>query len=171
MSTLDLTLLGLKLAHISAVLIWIAGLFYVAALLLAHKPAHGDQVEFVRIRHTSRFAFTAVVSPAAVAAIGTGAALLFVADALHGWMFAKLAVVFALAIAHLQFGSLLRRGAEQSYRPSPFRVFLISAIASGASMLVLWLVLAEPSVSLSWLPDWVLRPGGLGERSNIPTPI
>lgn len=166
----DLLVASLKFAHIAGVLVWMAGLFYLPAILLAHR-AELTEGGLVRLRRSSRFAFTAIISPAAILAIGAGAALLLVADALHGWMFLKLLAVFALTIAHLQFGSLLRRHEARAFAPSSSFVYGLYGGAATAAGIVLWLVLAEPAVSYSWLPDWMLRPGGLSEVVDAPMPI
>lgn len=171
MTGVDLLLGGLKFLHIAGVVVWAGGLLYMPALLLAHRAATNDDVEFVRIRHTSRFAFTAIVSPAALVAIAAGTALLFVADVLHGWMFLKLAAVLVLAIAHLQFGSILRRYDHSHYETPRWFVLAIAVLALLSSLAVLWLVLGQPFVPVSWLPDWMLRPGGLGDEFDLPTPI
>jgi len=36
---------------------------------------------------------------------------------------------------------------------------------------ILWLVLAEPSIPVDRLPDWMLEPGGLQRKLRFDTPI
>lgn len=50
-------MLWLKFIHIGAIAIWIAGLFYLSALLAGHDTVQ-DRQDFARVRMASRFAYT-----------------------------------------------------------------------------------------------------------------
>jgi uncharacterized membrane protein len=160
----------LKALHISALLIWCAGLIYVPALLAAHQKVTTDSA-FVVVRRASRFAHTVIVSPAGALAIGSGAALLFVADALHGWMFVKLAVVGVLVTLHLYLGGVVSRLSDRSENPSRLVMLVGLAALFAAILVILWLVLGEPDIPLDSVAPDVLKPGGLQPFLSKSMPI
>jgi protoporphyrinogen IX oxidase len=160
----------LKALHIVGLLMWCAGLIYLPGLLLAHTRVL-DAHDFARIRNTTRFAYAAVASPAAFVAIGAGAALLFVADALHGWMFVKLAFVGVMVMVHVQYGFILGRLADRESDPPRLRLTLVFIGVLAAMGVVLWLVLAKPAIPILWLPDWAMEPGGLQSLLSGVIPI
>jgi protoporphyrinogen IX oxidase len=160
-------MMWLKFVHIAALSVWVAGLLYLPALLLAHRRV-GDAQDFARIRMASRMAYLGLVSPAAFVAIGAGGALLFVADALHPWMFAKLVAVGALVLAHMQSGHLVAKLAERDTHVSRLRLKLIEGAVLGSSLIVLLLVLGKPALSLDFLPDQLLEPGFLSPPGSEP---
>lgn len=160
-------MLWLKFLHIAALLIWVAGLLYLAAMLMGHRKVV-DQQDFARIRMASRHIYMGFVSPAAFLAVGAGAALLFVSDALYPWMFLKLMAVGVLVIAHLQYGYVLTHLATQEARAPAMRVKLIAAAVSVAVLAILVLVLAKPHVSTEFLPEWLTEPGLLTRPETLP---
>lgn len=151
-------LLWLKVLHIGALVIWVAGLLYLPAMLLAHGRVE-DRQDFARIRMSSRFVYMGLVSPMAFVAIGAGTALLFFADALHPWMFLKLIGVGVLVIGHLQYGHLLAHLADKDRQPPPIQLVLITGLVFVSALIILALVLAKPEVSTKSLPVWITRPG------------
>ena len=149
----------LKFLHISGVLIWVAGLFYLAALLQRHRHVR-DRQDFARIRMSSRFAYMGLVSPAAFVAVGAGGALIFVADALHPWMFLKLVAVGVLVVAHMQYGHVLAHLADEEAEGPTMRLRLIAGGIAVAAVAALALVLGKPAIALAF-PDWLTQPGQL----------
>lgn len=160
-------MLWLKFLHVAGLLIWVAGLLYLAAMLMGHRTVR-DQQDFARIRMASRFIYMGFVSPAAFVAIGAGSALLFVSDALHSWMFLKLMAVGVLVIAHLQYGYVLAHLADQEARAPTLRVKLIAGAVSVSVLGILVLVLAKPHVSTAFVPEWLTEPGLLTRPETSP---
>ncbi|MAK80342.1 CopD family protein [Phenylobacterium sp.] len=151
----------LKFLHISALLIWCAGLVYLPGLLLAHRKMTNRE-DFIRIRNASRFSYSAITSPAAFVAIGAGTALLLLAPGvLQGWMFLKLALVGLLVMAHVQYGFVLAALSEPDAKPPRLRLMAVWALVFGVMTAILWLVLEKPFLGSSRLPAWLLEPGGL----------
>jgi len=151
----------LKFLHISALLIWAAGLVYLPGLLLAHRGVTNRE-DFIRIRNASRFSYNAIASPAAVVAIGAGTALLLLAPGvLQGWMFLKLALVGLLVMAHVQYGFVLTALSERGSQPPRLRLLAVWAAVFVAILCILWLVLEKPFLGVSALPAWLMEPGGL----------
>jgi protoporphyrinogen IX oxidase len=161
-------MLWLKFLHIMGVSVWIAGLLYLAAMLLQHRYVR-DQQDFARVRMGSRFTYMGLVSPAAFIAIGAGGALLFIADALHPWMFLKLMAVGLLVMAHIQYGYLLAHLADEQAEGPTLRVKAVAAGIIVSTTAALWLVLAKPPISTDFLPQWLTEPGFL-QRSASPVP-
>lgn len=151
----------LKFLHISALLIWCAGLVYLPGLLLAHRTMTNRE-DFIRIRNASRFSYNAITSPAAFLAIGAGTALLLLAPGvLQGWMFLKLALVGLLVMAHVQYGFVLTALSEPGAKPPRLRLLAVWMLVFVAMTAILWLVLEKPFLGFSRLPTWLLEPGGL----------
>lgn len=151
----------LKFLHISALLIWCAGLVYLPGLLLAHRKMTNRE-DFIRIRNASRFSYSAITSPAAFVAIGAGTALLLLAPGvLQGWMFLKLALVGLLVMAHVQYGFVLTALSEPDAKPPRMRLMAVWTLVFGVMTAILWLVLEKPFLGSSRLPAWLLEPGGL----------
>ena len=151
-------MLWLKFLHIGALAVWVAGLLYLPAMLLAHGHVE-DRQDFARIRMSSRFVYMGLVSPTASIAIAAGAALLFVADALHPWMFLKLIGVGVLVLGHLQYGHLLARLADEEAQPPPTQLLLIAGLVLVSTLMILFLVLAKPEIQDDALPRWLTEPG------------
>jgi uncharacterized membrane protein len=153
-------MLWLKFLHIACIATWVAGLFYLAALLAGHRRVR-DRQDFARIRMASRFAFMGIVSPAAFIAIGTGGALLFIADALHPWMFVKLMGVGVLVVAHVQYGYVLTHLADEGAKGPTTRIRVVVGAIFLSALTVLYLVLAKPVITDSFVPRSLTEPGFL----------
>jgi uncharacterized membrane protein len=153
-------MLWLKFLHIAGISVWVAGLLYLAALLLGHNKVR-DRQDFARVRMGSRFAYMGIVSPAAFIAVGAGGALLFISDALHPWMFVKLMGVGVLVIAHIQYGHALTHLADEEAEGPTRRIIGVVAAIFASVALVLYLVLAKPFISDEFVPDWLNEPGFL----------
>jgi protoporphyrinogen IX oxidase len=162
-------MLWLKFLHIAALAIWVAGLLYLPAMLIGHHKTR-DQQDFARVRMASRFTYMGMVSPAAFVAVAAGSALMFVADALHPWMFVKLAAVGVLVIAHVQYGYVLTHLADQEVRAPTLRVRLIASAVLMSSLAIILLVLAKPDIPTDFLPEWLLEPGLLSPP-QVPPPV
>lgn len=159
-------MLWLKFLHIAGISIWVAGLLYLAALLFGHNKVR-DRQDFARVRMGSRFAYMGLVSPAAFVAVGAGGALLFVADALHPWMFVKLIAVGVLVIAHMQYGYVLTHLADEETEGPTLRIISVAAGICVSVAAILYLVLAKPAISTDFVPQWLSEPGFL-KRSASP---
>lgn len=148
---------ALKALHIVALVVWCAGLFALPLMLTKHDPQH-SQTAYARLRELSQFAYTALLTPAAVIAIAAGTALIFMRGVFEPWMFAKLAAVGLLVCLHAWQGSSLIKMGETvgQHRPPRARLMIVLAIPIMAIALVL--VLAKPSFSTAHFPDWLTAP-------------
>lgn len=150
----------LKALHIAALTLWGGGLLALPGLI-AHEsraPAgKAGRVDAVWQHRVSRYAYDVIVSPAALVAIGSGTALIFVTRPLEGWLFLKLAAVGGLVITHMAVGRCVDQLEGQDIRPSgPLSTALLIAAIFFIS-LVLWLVLQKPVIPESLFPGWLLE--------------
>lgn len=151
-------MMWLKFLHIAGITVWVAGLAYLTAMLLDHRKVR-DQQDFARIRMGSRFVYMGLASPAAFIAVGAGTALLFVSDALHPWMFVKLAAVGVLVFAHVNYGYILTHLADEEAEGPTLRIYGSLGMLAVSSIAILWLVLAKPPMADDALPGWLNEPG------------
>ncbi len=138
-----------KVIHISALILWCAGLIYMP--LLHSRQRHvRSRSQFSRLRVMSRYLYVVVASPAAIITIVSGGTLVYLQDATTGWLAAKLGVVSLMALFHARCGHVLMLLGHESgrsrHRASAW-VVLIPAILISS---VLWLVLTRPS---TWLDN------------------
>ncbi|KPP82384.1 MAG: protein of unknown function UPF0093 [Oceanicaulis sp. HLUCCA04] len=155
-------LITLKLLHIMAITVWAGGLIALPALLRRDEELSSRPV-VVRLHHFSRFAYDALVSPAAVLAIGTGTALIFFVTA-DDWLFLKLAAVAAMAGIHMLVGRVLDQLEAPDARPTRWRRAALLAGAVLAVGAVLMMVLGRPSIPEGWMPGWLLE----GQDAELP---
>jgi protoporphyrinogen IX oxidase len=133
----------LKAIHISALIVWCAGLLSLPGLLAAHHRIKGDWT-FRRLRGMTRFSYIAVASPAAVIAIASGMGLIAFTDISGGWFPLKLSAVALMAVFHVYCGHL-RRVLHET--PDALPGWLYRILPAAPLLLipyVLWLVLARP---------------------------
>lgn len=120
MTWLHALLPHLKALHVAALPIWCAGILAVPVMLARHDPAIGQE-DYARVRRASHYAYTFAVTPAAVLAIASGTALVFVREVYAPWMLLKLAVVALLVGFHAWVGHTLVAAAETEGRHDPPR--------------------------------------------------
>ncbi len=111
---------SLKAVHLLSIVIWVGGMFFVLACL---RPAVAEVLEpagRVTLMHATLRRFFAVVTAAAVVALGSGAAMVYIARAaavraglpfnmpLDWYTMIVLFVVMAAVFAHIRF-ALFRR--------------------------------------------------------------
>ncbi|MGR3575750.1 MAG: CopD family protein [Sagittula sp.] len=157
----------LKALHISMLLLWCGGLFALPLMLARHDPAIG-QSDYSRIRQATHYAYTFGITPAAVLAIASGTALIFLRDLFVTWLFAKLVFVAMLVIFHVWIGYVLvavaeREGEHRAPRPAlPLILLTVSILA------VLSLVLAKPELGEFPVPGWLREPRGHPLPFDVP---
>lgn len=163
----------LKLVHIAAICVWMAGLVGLPGLYVQRaRIVQGDRLYM--LQRTIRFAFLKLVSPAAFLAIASGAALIFASRAFEPWLSAKLALVAVLALIHTLTGLVIIRLFEDGETYPVWRFVAVTAVTIVLIVAVLALVLAKPAFDWSGLVPAVLtEPGGLRRlvRDLSPWPI
>ncbi|WP_323766815.1 CopD family protein [Marinovum sp.] len=158
----------LKALHVAMLLLWCAGLFALPLMLARHDPAIG-QSDYTRMRKATHFAYTLCVTPAAVIAIASGTALIFLREVFVTWMFVKLVAVALLVTFHVWVGYAVvavaeRRKAPHGPKGMGVAITLLVALILG----ILTLVLAKPELGEVPLPDWLHEPRGQPLPFDVP---
>ncbi len=114
----------IKAFHLISVIAWLAGLLYLPRLFVYHAEAAtgSDQAETFKVME--RRLLRAIMNPAMIAAYVFGILLLLTPLAVDwsaGWIYAKLALVAALTVAHQLFALWRKAFAEdRNARPARF---------------------------------------------------
>ena len=106
--------LWLKVIHIVSVVAWMAGLFYLPRLFVYHRDVSPSSEASELLKVMERRLMAAIMRPAAVASLLSGAAL-FIAggfELLQVWVLGKLAAVLLLCLYHGVLEGYLRRFAR-----------------------------------------------------------
>lgn len=148
-----------KVLHIAALMVWCAGLVLLPLTLPLH-PGGADQHRFNRVRLLTHVAYTQIVTPAAVIAVGAGIVLTFLREVFDHWFAAKLLMVSVLVACHAWTGHQVAQIAEhrEAYE-APYGLPL--ALGNVAVMIaILVLVLLKPAIPDAAMPDWLTAPYG-----------
>lgn len=174
----EIFIAGLKLIHVAAIAVWVGGLLSMPyliwqrhGLLRARGP---DEVH--RLHRIVRLVHIGLVSPAAVIAVISGTALIFLRETYGMWFWVKLIFVAVLVLAHNFANRSLREvfaddpvngddepGGEHADFSGARALALGVVIAIGSSG-VLLAVLGKPGFDLGpLLPHGMWEPGALGD--------
>lgn len=146
-----------KFIHIATILIWCAGLIALPIMLARHK-LDDAQDRYAAIRLFTHYAYTRVVTPAAVVAVAAGTVLIFLRDLYFPWFFAKLVAVGALVVLHALIGNIVvRMGEKQGDTVAP-RPFIPVALLLAVIVVILLLVLGKPVIAPQAAPEWLQTP-------------
>lgn len=156
-----MTIVWLKSLHIAALVIWCGGLLTLPILLTQREAAgnHGPEVD--RLHRFTRFAYIALVSPAAFLAIGSGTALILMRGIFTEWLAIKLVFVGFLVFLHVWLGLLVLSVFKSDKNFRPWRAISGVVTISLTISAILWVVLAKPAISTDFLPAVFHEPGGL----------
>lgn len=146
-----------KAAHIIGLVIWCGGLIALPLMLTRHDPAISIQ-DYRTIRVASHVTYTMCVTPAAVIAVIAGTWLIFMREVYVPWMFAKLAFVAALVMAHGWIGHIVARVGEEPSEHTPPAPYVPIALVLAPMLVILILVLAKPVLGWVAFPDWLTEP-------------
>jgi len=149
----------LKALHIATLAIWGGGLLALPGLSAREfrlAAAGRGEASHLWTHRVSRFVYDVIVSPAAVVAIASGTALIFVTRPLEGWLFLKLAAVGGLVGTHMLVGRLIDQAEAPQFeatRPVTTALLLSTIVFV---CLILWLVLQKPAIPDAVFPGWLL---------------
>jgi putative membrane protein len=156
----------LKLVHIATISIWIGGLLAIPFLLAQRQGL--EDLALDRLHRLTRFLHVAVASPAAVVAVASGIALVFLRETWVGWFSVKLLLVGLLAGMHRFIGSRVRSTFEPDARRRRMlgAELTIGTVALSGS--ILWIVLSKPDLQSLLGAGGFFAPGALG---TLLTPV
>ena len=100
-------MLWIKALHISFMVTWFGGLFYLPRLFVYHAMA-SDATSIERFKIMERKLYFGIMTPGAILTIVFGLWLWLGYSISGGWMHAKLFLVLILVIYHLYCGKLLK---------------------------------------------------------------
>lgn len=149
----------MKALHIASLALWVGALIGQPLLLARHRRAE-EQEEFARVRRFAHFSYIGVTTPAAVIAVGSGTALIFLREVFEPWLYLKLLVVGLLVMFHALVGHLNVKVGEESGRFRPPRGLPLTMLVVATSTVILLLVLAKPDLSGFQFPSWLTAPLG-----------
>jgi protoporphyrinogen IX oxidase len=153
-------IVALKFIHVAAIAIWCAGLIALPGLYVqrAHVP---DRDALYRLQGMVRFAYVVIVSPAAFVAVGSGTALIFVAQTFEAWFSAKLFFVGLLVAVHILTGLVIIRLFEDGEVYPSWRFVAVTGLTVLFTLGILYFVLAKPELDLP--EGGIFEPGALGD--------
>ncbi|TPP05450.1 CopD family protein [Rhizobium glycinendophyticum] len=149
----------LKFLHIAAISIWTAGLISLPSLYVQRAHVKSND-SLYRMQRMVRFAYVAIISPAAFIAVSSGIALSFLREVFAPWFSWKLGFVALLAMFHVFSGLVIIRLFREGEIYPPWRFLLATASCCAVVTAILFLVLAKEAPGFS-LPRILGEPGGL----------
>lgn len=161
----------LKITHITGLIIWMGGLIVLPSLFRGRMHFIERSEEMHDWHRLTRAMFVGVMSPAALVAIGSGAALIFAREVYTEWMALKFAMVGMLVMLHVWAGHVILSIFAEGRRYPRWRQGAATSLTILAASATLVLVLAKPDISLDVLPAELMQPSGLrsGVHSLVPT--
>lgn len=151
----------LKIIHVTALSVWAGGILLMPILLGQRHLAGVNGPTLDRLHAFTRFAYISVISPAAFVAIGSGTALIFAREVFMAWFAIKLVFVGFLTALHVWIGLLVLSIFDDDGYFARWRVVSSIVVLCAVMTVIFWVVLAKPAVPLGFLPDELMRPGGL----------
>ena len=147
----------LKALHVGFLALWMAGLFALLQML-AHHDRDLLKSESTQIRRATHYSYVWAVTPAAILAIATGAALIFLREVFTVWLLAKLVLVTGLVALHAWIGHTIITVAETDGRHEPPDALIPGLILIALILGILALVLAKPELEALPMPAWLQAP-------------
>ena len=155
----------LKFIHLAAIAIWSGGLLILPFLFWQRRTLLAGP-DLDRLHRITRLVYVELTSPAAVLAIGSGTALIFLQATFAEWFSLKMLLVSLMAMLHVVAGLILGQLFSPKGRFSRSSYVLLSSAYLVLIAAVLWLVLAKPHVDANQFVPHLFEPGGLAKWLN-----
>jgi uncharacterized membrane protein len=162
----------LKFVHLAAIAIWSAGLL-VLPFLLWQRTTLTTEADLDRLHRLTRFVYVGMASPAAVIAIGSGTALIFLQATFQEWFSLKMVLVGAMVVLHVVAGLVLGHLFLPGGRFGLFSHIALTAAYLALISAIIWIVLAKPHIDSAEFAPGVFEPGALRQffsDTRTPTP-
>lgn len=163
---------ALKFIHLATIVLWSGGLL-VLPFLFWQRRGIPDGPELDRLHRFTRFVFVAMASPAAVLAIGTGTALIFLQTTFLEWFSLKMVLVGLMVILHVTAALILAEVFHPAGRFGRFGYVTLTVSLMVVITAIIWVVLAKPDWDANLFAADLFTPGGLGHlwgETRIPMP-
>lgn len=154
-----------KFLHIAAIALWSAGLLVLPLLIVQRRRITGA-ADAEHLYRVTRFVFIALTSPAAVVAIGTGTALIFLQATFNEWFTLKMVLVGSMAMLHVLAGVLVTGMYTRGRRIGPVGFWALTVAYAALIVGVLWVVLAKPVIDSGEIGKELFAPGELKQRAR-----
>lgn len=172
-----------KFLHVGAIALWVGGLIGLPWLMGQHegiRRRHGRHA-LQRLHAMARMLHVGLVSPAAVLAIMSGTALIFLRETYAPWFTAKLGFVVLLGAGHvlcartmvrLFADDLIEEEPEGKVDPRrlrlrPGRAVLLNGLIGVGAVGILLMVLMKPPLDFRDLAPGLFQPGALGKALGL----
>jgi protoporphyrinogen IX oxidase len=149
----------LKFVHIATIAVWASGLISLPGLYVQRAHVKDDDALY-RLQMMVRYAYVAIISPAAFMAVASGTALIFWQQTYIPWFSLKLLFVGVLVILHILTGLVIIRLFKEGEVYPVWRFVMATILTSIVVAVIVFVALAKPLVELE-LPEDLTRPGGL----------
>ena len=168
--------LALKFLHLATIAIWSAGLLALPFLFWQRRHLTPGK-DLDRLHRITRLVYVELASPAAVIAIGSGTALIFLQATFQEWFSLKMLLVAIMSMLHVVAGLILATLFSPKGRFSRLAYAGLSTAYVVLISGILWLVLAKPDIDSNQFAAQLFEPGGLGrwldqslDDTRMPTP-
>lgn len=162
----------LKFIHLATIALWSGGLIVMPFLYWQRRGVPvGPELD--RLHRFTRFVFVAMTSPAAVLAIGSGTALIFLQTTFLEWFSLKMVLVGGMVMLHVIAALVLDGLFEPEGRFSRFSYVALTCSLLVLVIAIIWVVLAKPHLDSNQFATDLFSPGGLGHlwgETRIPMP-
>jgi uncharacterized membrane protein len=162
----------LKFIHLATIAIWSAGLIALP-FLFRQRQMLGPGPDLDRLYRMARFAYIGMTSPAAVIAIGSGTALIFLQATFQEWFTIKMALVAAMVMLHVVAGLVLARLFLPDGRFGRLSYLGLSSAYLVLVTVIICVALAKPHIDSNRFFTALFAPGGLGQffgETRMPMP-
>lgn len=150
----------LKFVHLATIAIWSGGLIALPLLFWQRRGLElGPDLD--RLHRLTRFVYVAMASPAAVIAIGSGTALIFLQATFYEWFSLKMLLVVAMAMLHVVAGLILATLFTPDGRFGRFSYVALTSAYLVLVTAIIWVVLAKPDLDANQFATNLFAPGGL----------
>lgn len=166
----------LKFIHLATIAVWSGGLL-VLPLLFWQRRKVADIDELEQLHRITRFVYVVMTSPAAVVAVGSGTALIFLQTTFNEWFSLKMVLVGAMVMLHVLAGLTLASVFAAKGRFGALACTVLTVAYLALIVAILWVVLAKPRIDANDLAPHLFDPGALAGRwhqffgdTRTPTP-
>jgi len=150
----------LKFVHVAAIAVWSGGLVVLPYLFWQRRLlAAGTELD--RLHRITRFVYVVMTSPAAVVAIGSGTALIFLQSTFREWFTLKMALVGAMVMLHVVAGLVATSVFAPKGRFGSRSCVALTSLYLVLIVAILWVVLAKPTIDSTQIAADLFRPGAL----------
>lgn len=150
----------IKFLHIATIAIWTAGLIALPGLYVQRVHINNDE-SLYRLQALVRYAYVTLISPAAFVAVGSGTALVLMAETFAPWFHLKLFLVAILVGLHVLSGLVIIRLFSDGEVYPVWRFVLVTIATILIATLIIATVLLKPDIGTDFMPAALLEPGGL----------